>query len=88
MGPGTQVLRFHKMACDSCRASLPLLMGFRIVGIDQARHAHLYRCKTCGAYYEQIAEEWVGPKEVDVEHIRRYYSELVDVPTLVKDSTC
>lgn len=75
------------MGCNSWRAALPILKGFQVVGIDLVRHAQLYRCTECGAYYEQVAEEWTGPKEVNVDHVRRYYPEFINVTMPERGST-
>lgn len=61
------------MSCSRCAAALPLLLGFPQVGISAERHAVLLRCPSCGAFYEDVGEDWGGPREISVQEAKKAY---------------
>lgn len=69
------------MSCAKCTQALPYLLGFPCIGVSAELHGVLYQCPACGAYYEQIGEEWRGPDEVTVGHVLRYYGSAAGEPS-------
>ena len=69
------------MGCPRCEAALPLMLGVPLVARSERYHATLFRCPTCGTYYEQIAEEWRGPHVLDEEQVRVRYPDLANRAT-------
>lgn len=66
------------MGCEPCQAALPYLFGFPPIARSALYHSTLYKCASCGTYYEQIAEEWRGPHERTEEEVRARFPELFE----------
>jgi hypothetical protein len=47
---------WEEQGCEACRAawSKPGRPGLKHLGTNLARHAHLHRCASCGAYWEEL----------------------------------
>lgn len=61
------------VACSTCEAALPLLQGIPVVATSESYHSTLFRCPSCGTYYEQVAEEWRGPHVLTEQEVRMRY---------------
>ena len=60
------------MACRRCERFPVPTSGFEEVGVSEGRHGTLYKCKSCGAFIELIAEER-APRFTPQEELAQHY---------------
>lgn len=56
-------------ACPACASSWDVYYREQALAINVDRHSALYRCSTCGAYYEVFPEERQPPKRLGPEEL-------------------
>jgi hypothetical protein len=52
------------MACQDCADHLQVYFHTKSMAINLDRHAALYRCPSCGAWYEVVPETRDAPKAI------------------------
>ena len=63
------------MACEICRQFPVRTSKFELIDESIGRHGSLYLCRSCGGYFEVIAEER-SQRFTLVEDLKRHYPKL------------
>ncbi len=63
------------MACNTCKQFPVPTSQFELIEESIERHGTLYRCRSCGDYFELIAEERFV-RFTSKETLARHYSKL------------